>query len=441
MKFFTPLLLILLLGLVATAQTTDEVLATSTGHMLRLRDLSAETQKLVADAPANHRKLRADLFDQLVSMRLLQAEAAARNTTTGRVILAEYAKVKDPTAIQIKAVYDQNRSQLGNATLEQVRKQIVEYLRYEPQQKALSALLVQLKPKYRFAPGKDVNAANLAATDVIGTVNGKPLTAKEFETFAAFALYEARDGVATAVLDEVEGRLQNALSGDEANALGIDASALIAREITDKMKDFTDEERDRLAAALFDRLYTKYKVNILYKRPEAPRGNISPDDDPATGPIDAPVTVVMFSDFQCSACKAIHPLLKEAMAAYPGKIRFVVRDFPLETIHPQAYRSALAGYAAHQQGKFFDYIEILYENQSSLDDASLIKYASQIGLNAKQFELDFNSEKAVADVRKDMIDGENYGVNSTPTIFINGVRARNFSADGFKRSIDQALKK
>ena len=110
-------------------------------------------------------------------------------------------------------------------------------------------------------------------------------------------------------------------------------------------------------------------------------------------------------------------------------------------MHDHSYRAALAGYAAHQQNKFFDYIEILYKNQSALDDASLIKYASQIGLNAKQFELDFNSEKAAAEVKKDIIDGENYGVHSTPTIFFNGVRARSFSVAGFRAAIDKALTK
>ena len=161
---------------------------------------------------------------------------------------------------------------------------------------------------------------------------------------------------------------------------------------------------------------------------------------PATGPATAPVTIVMFSDFQCSACSATHPVLKKAMAAYPGKIRFVVRDFPLESIHENAYRAALAAGAANAQGKFFEYTEILYKNQDALDDESLKKYAADLGLNVKQFELDFNSEKTAAEVRKDMADGESYGINSTPTIFVNGVKVRDLSADGFKAAIDRPLR-
>ncbi len=76
-----------------------------------------------------------------------------------------------------------------------------------------------------------------------------------------------------------------------------------------------------------------------------------------------------------------------------------------------------------------------------LDDETLKKFASNLGLSLKQFELDLASEKFAAEVRKDMADGEKYGINSTPTIFVNGVKIRILSADGFRRAIEQALKK
>src|SRR4029079_17720373 len=131
---------------------------------------------------------------------------------------------------------------------------------------------------------------------------------------------------------------------------------LIAREVTDKMKDFTDEERFALMDDLSKRLYAKYQVKMVYTAPEPIIQNISVGTSPATGPANAPVTIVMFSDFQCSACGATHPVLKKAMANYPGKIRFVVRSFPLEAVHANAWRAALAAAAANAQGKFFEYI-------------------------------------------------------------------------------------
>jgi protein-disulfide isomerase len=149
----------------------------------------------------------------------------------------------------------------------------------------------------------------------------------------------------------------------------------------------------------------------------------------------------MFTDFQCSACSATHPLLKQVMAEYPGKVRFVVRDFPLESIHENAFNAARAANAANKQGKFFEYTEILYGRQGALDSESLKKYAAELGLNAKQFELDFNSEKAAAEVRKDIADGESYSISSTPTIFVNGVRVRNLSPDGLRAAMERALAK
>ncbi len=76
-----------------------------------------------------------------------------------------------------------------------------------------------------------------------------------------------------------------------------------------------------------------------------------------------------------------------------------------------------------------------------MDDASLKKYAADLGLNIKQFELDFSSERTAAEVRKDMADGNEYGIRGTPTIFINGVKVNRLSAEGFRAAIDRALAK
>src|SRR5687768_8419915 len=165
------------------------------------------------------------------------------------------------------------------------------------------------------------------------------------------------------------------------------------------------------------------------------------DDDPAVGPVSVPVKVVMFSDFECSACGAIYPILKAVIAEFPGRVRFVVRDFPLESIHENAFAAARAAGAANAQRKFFEYSEILYTHQDALDEASLKKYAAELGLNGAKFELDFNSPATAAEIRRDVDDGESYAVHSTPTIFVNGVRVREFSAAGFRAAIKNSLKK
>ena len=102
---------------------------------------------------------------------------------------------------------------------------------------------------------------------------------------------------------------------------------------------------------------------------------------------------------------------------------------------------ALAANAAHAQGKFLEFAELLYKNQDALDSQSLKKYAAQIGLNVPQFEIDFNSAKNAAEVRKDMADGESYGINSTPTVFVNGIALRGISVESIRAAIDRAIKK
>ena len=149
----------------------------------------------------------------------------------------------------------------------------------------------------------------------------------------------------------------------------------------------------------------------------------------------------MFSDFQCSACSAAHPIVKRVLAGFGDQVHFVVRNFPLEAIHENAFRAALAAAAANAQGKFFEYTEVLYKNQAALDDASLKKYATDLGLNAAQFAIDFSSEKTAAAVRKDIAEGKSYGITGTPSIFINGAYVRRISAEHLKQMIDAALKK
>lgn len=441
MKLTFAFLILIILAFVAAAQKADDILATATGHTFRLKDLSPDVQKDVAELPSRLPLARTTLLDQLVSQRVFDAESKARGITAARLVAAERAKAPDPSPAEIKTVLDANQAQLAGLTPEEARKRVIAYLRTAPEQKVVNDFFSLLKAKYKVIPGKDVNAPNLVATDVVVTVNGQPITAKEFENFTKIPIYEAKAELADAILDELDETIYAALLEDEAKARGIDAGTLIGREVTDKMKEFTEQERVTLQDAFAKVLYAKYQVKFLYTEPPPPVQNVSVDDDPSTGPATAPVTIVMFSDFQCSACSATHPILKKAMAEFPGQIRFVVRDFPLESLHPNAFRAALAAGAANAQGKFFEYTEILYTHQDALDDVSLSNYAALIGLNVKQFELDFNSAAVAAEVRKDMADGLGYGISSTPTIFVNGVTVRNISPAGFRAAIKKALAK
>ena len=441
MKPFAALLITLASLAIVSAQKPDDVLATATGHTIRFRDLSADTQKLVADVPARTATFRSDLLGQMMNERALAAEAKERGTEPAKLIAAERAKAPNPSDADIQAIINANQSALAGVPPAEVRKKVIAYLRSEPEQKALVAYFGKLTTKFKATPGKDINAPMLAPTDVVATVAGQTITDKDFEEYARLQLWGAKADIADLISDELRDKLLQTLVADEAKSQATDASAILAHEITNKQKDFTEDERIKLEDDLVKRLYAKYQVKILFKGPAPIAENVSVGTSPAKGPVNAPVTVLMFSDFQCPTCSATDPMLQTAMAEYPGKIRFVVRDFPLEELHENAYRAALAAAAANRQNKFFEYIDILYKNQTALDEASLIKYAAQLGLNASQFELDFKSDATAAEVKKDIADGESYHITGTPTIFVNGVRVRTLSTDSFKAAIDRALAK
>lgn len=438
MKLFAILTLLFAAG-AAAAQKPEPTLATSTKLNFTVSSLSPEGQRLYNEQATEIAKARTDLLTEMAANTLLELEAGVQNVTPAQLLVAQRKKVSDPTDAEIQAVYDANRAAIGNKPVTEVRKQIVNFLRHDPEQKAVNDYIESLKAKYKLTPGKDVNAAGLRPADVLFTAGGKSVTVQEFEAKNNVALYEAKADLADAIINDLQGSILSALVDSEAKAQNIESSAYIGREVTDKMHEFSDQERFDLETALKNRLFSKYQVKILFKEPEPLVLSISPDDDPAQGPAAAPVTVIMFSDFQCPSCSRTHPILKKVLDEFPGKVRFVVRDFPLVNIHEHAFDAAKAAAAANAQGKFFEYIELLYTHQDALDAESLKKYAAQVGLNARQFELDFNAAKTTAEIKKDMADGQSYGIGGTPTIYVNGVKVRQLTAEAFRDAITAAL--
>jgi protein-disulfide isomerase len=199
-----------------------------------------------------------------------------------------------------------------------------------------------------------------------------------------------------------------------------------------------DQEQLRLQQALSERLRKGAQIRLLISEPEPPVQAISTDDDPVQGSPNAPVTIVEFTDFQCPACAAIHPILDEVLRTYSSKVRLVVRDFPL-SVHANARKAAEAANAANAQGKFFEYTALLFKRQNALDVPSLKKYASELGLNRARFDAALDGGSYADEVKHDMDDGEMYGVESTPTIFVNGVMLKTLSAEALRAAIDRSL--
>ncbi len=436
-----PFIWLLLLSLYISAQKPADILATSTGITFTADSLSPDGRKVYLGRDKLLAESRNRLLYDMVTAIVLDREAKSRNQPPEALIKAEIAKVPDPSPAAIKAVFDTNQSTIGGRSLNEVKGEIVAYLRREPEEKALAAFIDSLKEKYKVSYLKDVNVPGLRPLESLVKIDTRTISVQEFEEKNRLALSEVDFEIYEELRDDLQSSVFSALVAAEAKAKGQDVGEFIGAEITDKLRAYTDEERAELELELLKRLQTKYNVKYLLRSPTPIVQNISVDDDPAVGPTAAPVTIVMFTDFQCPACSRTHPMLRKVIAEYGSNVRLVIRDFPLQQIHENAFEAARAANAANAQGKFLEYIELLYKNQDDLDKAHLIAFAEQLGLNVKQFEIDFNSERSAAEINKDIADGKGYGAGGTPTIFVNGIRVYRISTQGFRDAIDLAMKK
>jgi protein-disulfide isomerase len=204
--------------------------------------------------------------------------------------------------------------------------------------------------------------------------------------------------------------------------LGIntDAKDVIKEEVINKVLKIRESQIiNNRKNELLKKLRSEAKIEILLKRPELIQLNMAQDDDPYLGSKDAKITIIEFADYQCPFCSKAVPVLKELLGKNKGKIKLVFRDLPLES-HRNAKVAAEASECAHDQGKFWEYSEILFENQKSLDVGSLKKYAELIGLNLEKFNQCLDSGKTEAEVTNDITDARIAGLISTPSILVNG---------------------
>ena len=204
---------------------------------------------------------------------------------------------------------------------------------------------------------------------------------------------------------------------------------------------------------------TKLELKILQNRlpTEQPKQavKISMDDDPIIGNADAPITIIEFSDFQCPFCARFHmqtlPLLLEEYIE-EGKVKLVFRDFPIQSIHPNALPASVAAECANEQGKFREMHDILFENQNEWNkkDTTQVmtlfsQYAAGIQLEQERFDSCLIGAKYIEEIRNDLEDGRDYGVSGTPGFFVGNDEigyvelkgAQPF--DSFKKIIDAQL--
>ncbi len=189
--------------------------------------------------------------------------------------------------------------------------------------------------------------------------------------------------------------------------------------------------------AYADSLRAKAEVNVMLRPPQV---EVSYDPARVRGDPKAPVTIVEFSDFQCPYCKKAATTINDLLSKYKGRVNLAFRDFPLREIHPQAQMAAEAARCACDQGKFWEFHDALFADQSKLDEAGLIAQARVLGLNERSFQSCLTSGKFKAKIEADLQDGSRVGVSGTPGFFINGVFLSGAQPQAeFERIIDNEL--
>ncbi len=158
------------------------------------------------------------------------------------------------------------------------------------------------------------------------------------------------------------------------------------------------------------------------------------------GEVNAPVTITLFSDFQCPYCAKLLPTLEQVTAAYPKQVRVVFKQFPL-SMHKFARQAALASLAARNQGKFWQLHDQLFANYNKLSDAKIRELAEGVGLDMARFDQDLKNPALLQEVNNDQQLGAKAGVRGTPAAYINGRQLQDRSFNGFKAMIDAELQK
>jgi protein-disulfide isomerase len=142
---------------------------------------------------------------------------------------------------------------------------------------------------------------------------------------------------------------------------------------------------------------------------------------PALGPANAPITLVEFSDFQCPFCGRFYPTLHRLAETYGDKLRIVYRQYPIASLHANAIKAAEASLCAHDQGKFWEAHDLMFQEQNRLTVRELKVMASRLGLKQDEFDRCLDTGKYTEKVQTDIAAASRVGVTGTPALFVNGI--------------------
>lgn len=316
------------------------------------------------------------------------------------------------------------------------------------------------------------DAARAAATtEPLAEVDGEAITADEVDHALGAQLRRLEAQIYELKRQKLDALIAERLLAREAAKRGLSVQALLDAEVTAKAGLVTEQEvetfyqarkaqlkgdeaqvRERIRAYLQNQklaarreayvrsLRSQAGVVVHLQAPPVFKVEVGVEGAPFRGPAAAPVTIVEFSDFQCPFCKQVVPTLAQLLSRYGGRVKLVFRDFPIDSLHPQARKAAEAGRCAGDQGKFWEYHDALFANAPQLSPEQLKTYAQQVGLDVASFERCLGSGTHAAAVQKDIEEGTRLGVTGTPAFFVNGeVLSGAQPLESFVRVIEREL--
>jgi Na+/H+ antiporter NhaA len=252
---------------------------------------------------------------------------------------------------------------------------------------------------------------------VLGLVVGK------FFGIGAGALVAARLGLGSLPRGVGEGQV---LGGAALSGIGFTVALLIAGLAFDST-ELADEATVGilLAAALATlagwvvfRLAAVLRGERTATLPLVLDRPVDPARDHIRGPVDAPLTIVEYGDFECPFCGKATGVLRDLFARFGDELRYVFRHLPLVDVHPHAELAARAAEAAAEQGRFWEMHDLLFRNQDELEAEDLLGYAGELGLDVERFARDLDDERIAERIREDVSSAEASGARGTPTFFV-----------------------
>lgn len=445
-------------------------LAIVNGQTITTADLDPTIATEMGNLGRKLAQARQQILELQINTLLLELESQKRKLSGQQLYDLEVTKkIVPPTDLEIKQFIEANKDQIADGDPQNIKLQVAAFLHGDREERLSADFVRRLRVANPIVPGVDLNSANINPAAVVVTVGGRPITAGAVSEKLKPIVYKLQlDNylLATAALNRT---IDDMLLIAEANKRSVGPEEIVRTEITEKLHTPSEteiakfynenkakinvelaaargqiaaylqqQEQERLEQALSDRMRKGAQIRMLLTEPAQPVQAIDVKGAASRGDLNARVTLVEFTDFECPSCAAMHPVLEEVLKSFGDRVRFVVRNYPL-TRHPNARKAAEAGAAALAQGKFFEYTSLLFKRQAALDPASLKKYASELGLDRVRFDAELDGDKYAPAVRHDIDDAETYGVEGTPTIFINGVMLRDLSAAGLHAAIDRAL--